>query len=125
MFSAISLFISANGAKLKLAAAIATVAAAFAFGWVANGWRCDASRVDAINAAIAAHIEAQKESNAIGIDLENGLNQYRPAAKQLDDEVQNATVNDTGNRFDANSVQRTASRIAAGDAARKRANGVR
>lgn len=88
--------------------------------WHARGVWENSRKVDALNASIAEHAAAEAKSYGIGIDLETGLNNYRAQTLQYDRKVEDATSHDSAARFDAGSVQRTAERIAAGEAARKR-----
>ena len=111
--------------KIKLAVTAAVIVALLAAGWSARGVWEKSKKVDELTNAINEQSKQQDKSHSVGMNLETGLNDYRPVAKELDRKVNNATATDTGNRFDANSVQRTSDRIAAGRAARERANAVR
>lgn len=84
-----------------------------------------AAAFDDLVARQATQDAQQNHSDTVGMNLETGMNDYRPAARNLDREVKNATDRNTGNRFAADSVRRTTGRIAAGEAARQRANPVR
>lgn len=66
-------------------------------------------------------IDAQKiedKGHAVSLNLETGLNDYKPISRELDKEVNNATLLDSGNRFSVDSVRRTTARINAGEASR-------
>lgn len=105
---------------LKIAGLVALVLA----GWYARGVYERAQQVEKLNTAIAQHLGDERESHLIGLDLETGLNKYRLETLQLDRKVNDA-ITSTGCRFDAGGVQRTAERIAAGSASRKRGDPMR
>jgi len=70
-------------------------------------------------------IDAQKiedKGHTIGLNLETGLNDYKPISRELDKEVNNATSLDSSRRFDDDIVRRTTARISAGESSRKRIN---
>lgn len=113
-------FIASKRWLLIAAAAIALVWGA----WWLNDRLDRANDADAAEQAIIDRAAAEGRSHTIGMNLETGLNDYRAVAKKLDNEVSHATANDSGNRFTADSVQRAAARIAAGEAARRRAAGL-
>lgn len=99
---------------------LAAVILAWTVWWFND--RLDRAReADELERLLIDRAAQEERSHTTGINLETGLNDYRPAARTIDRKVQDATSHDTGNRFDAGSVQRTADRIAAGEAARKRA----
>jgi hypothetical protein len=106
--------------------ALGLLAAGLAYGgWHARGVVEDARATRAAQDAMVARVDAEQNSWTAGMNLETGLSDYRPAAQQIDRKVQDATTHDAGNRFDNGSVQRTAARISAGEAARQRIDPVR
>lgn len=88
-------------------------------GWHAHKLVIDAESADRLRNAINTRIQAEQFRFKQGMNLETGLNDYRTKAKELDRSVKDA-ITTTSPRFDAGSMQRTANRIAAGEAARKR-----
>lgn len=87
-------------------------------GWRAHKLVIDAESADRLKNAINTRMQAEQFGFKQAMDLETGLNTYRKAAREYDRKVQDAA---NTARFDAGGVQRTAGRIAAGEAARKRA----
>lgn len=68
-------------------------------------------------------IDAQKiedKGHAVSLNLETGLNDYKPISRELDKEVNNATSFDSSRRFDNSSVKRTEQRIQTGEKAREK-----
>lgn len=106
-------------ANWKIALAGVAAMAVVALAWQIQHWRHEAERADVYKRAVDQMLEQQEKSHSVGINLETGLNDYRPKAREIDKKVQNAP-----NRidFDVERVQRTAERIAAGNAARQRHN---
>lgn len=106
--------------RKPLLVGLAAVILAWAIWWLND--RLDRAReADELERLLIDRTTEEERSHTIGMNLETGLNEYRPAANTLNRKVQDATAHDSGNRFDARSVQRTTDRIAAGEAARKRA----
>lgn len=89
-------------------------------GWHARGIVEESRQAKTLQESISAHLAGEAASYSVGMNLETGLNDYQLHAIDIDRKVHDATAHDTGNRFDAAGVQRTAERIAAGEAARKR-----
>lgn len=89
-------------------------------GWYIRALIADAEENRQWDEAVNEFLQNQKKTESIGLDLNHGNNIYRPVARELDRKVQDATVHSPDNRFDADSVQRTKDRIAAGEAARQR-----
>lgn len=87
-------------------------------GWQINQWRNDAKITHDYQDGIRKLGEDIERAAQIGTDAENANVTYKQAATELDKELHNAPV-DTTARFNADSVRRTAARIAAGEAARK------
>lgn len=120
LFSQIAKRLNPYMLYLKLAGLALLVAG----GWYARGVYERAQANDAMQAAVAARLDSENQGYLIGLNLETGLNHYKFQTLDLDRKVLNATSHDTGRRFGADSVQRTAERIAAGEAARKRHDAV-
>lgn len=94
-------------------------AALLVMGWHAHKLVIDAESADRLKSAINSRIAAEEFGFKQAMDLETGLNTYRKVAREYDRKVKDAA---NTARFDAGWVQRTTGRIAAGEAARKRAN---
>ncbi|MAR56014.1 MAG: hypothetical protein CMM93_02420 [Rickettsiales bacterium] len=92
---------------------------AIALVWTIRGWKEDSDDKADFNAAVREHNAQQEKSQSIGIDLETGLNKYETKKRPLDKEVRNAS---NPVLFTPDSLRRTADRIAAGKAARQRAD---
>lgn len=105
----------------RLIAAGAGVLALLLIGWRVAGWREQAQKVGELEAALNQAQQNQERTRSVGIDLNNGNNVYRPAARELDRKVQNETLSPATARFDANGLRLTKERIAAGNAARRSA----
>lgn len=101
---------------------IGAAALALLAGWRAHKLVIDAESADRLRSALNNRIAAEEFGFQQGMNLETNLNDYRADARDLDLEVYDATVSDAGNRFNADSVRRTAGRIAAGKAIRQRAH---
>lgn len=86
-------------------------------GWYARGIYERAQASKKLDSAIESHLSQEKLNQAIGLNLETGLNDYKNKTQELDRKVPDATI---ACRFDVDGVQRTAERIATGIAARKR-----
>ena len=99
---------------------VATLAIGALFVWQTYEAGKASEKAAQWEASVASWTAASETSWKVGFNLETGLNEYRKNTETLNEEVAHATINDTGNRFDAGSVQRTAARIAAGEAARQR-----
>jgi len=90
--------------------------------WQVRSVMDDAASADRFRAMLDARVAGEQFGFEQSMNLETNLNDYRARSRELDREVYDATIHDSGNRFTAGSVQRTAGRIAAGKAARKRAH---
>lgn len=81
-----------------------------------NHWRNESHKVDALMQEIAAHNAAGERSLSIGLDLNEGLNEY---------ETRTRTIRiPAGPAFTDEQLQRTRTRIEAGNSARERAKGM-
>ena len=100
--------------KLHLTMAILTIVVTMAIVGTIRVmlWRERAHQTDSLQAGINAHIADEKHNEAIGLNLETGLNDYRTETRGQSS--RNADV------FTADSMQFVTQRIAAGEAARQR-----
>lgn len=90
--------------------------------WIFADWRHQARKNDELRAALEQAVRLQKKTQSVGQNLETGLNDYRPKAREIDSEVNNAPHPD---RFNAERLRWAKDRNAAGRAARQRAGALR
>lgn len=88
-------------------------------GWYAHKLVIDAEAGDRYRAMVKNFEAAVQFGHEQGVKLEQSLAKYRADKQTIDDEVEHATSNDAGNRFNADSVRRAAARIQAGKSARQ------